>query len=218
MCTFRLHCRILLDPLLAAYLTSTFILAITPGATTAVVVRNTLARGTRGGFAAAAGAATGNTTQALVAILGAAVLFARWPAAALVIRVAGGLFLLWLGSKSLRRALAPGRHADPVRTPAPEPDRVPAFRQGLLVNLLNPAITSFYLAVVPSFVPAGAPGWYYAALSAAHVAIAFTCHSCWAVAFGRLRHHAEHPWLIRSMEGATGIVLVALAIQVMASA
>ena len=45
-----------LDPLLIAYLSFTFLLAVTPGATTAVVVRNTLAGGRGAGFAAAAGA------------------------------------------------------------------------------------------------------------------------------------------------------------------
>lgn len=192
-------------------------LAVTPGATTAVVVRNTLARGARAGFAAAAGAATGNTLQAIVAVIGVAVVLNQWPLAAAAVRAAGAAFLMWLGLKSLWRATAFGA-AGRDAAPAPGGGAAAGFRQGLMVNLLNPAITTFYVAVVPSFVPAGAGAWHYAALAAAHVAIAFVCHSCWTVAFDRLRRHAERPAVARGLEAATGLVLVALAIKVMASA
>lgn len=195
-------------------------LAATPGATTAVVVRNTLARGSRAGFAAAAGAATGNTVQAIVAAVGIAVVLNRWPLAAAVVRAGGAAFLMWLGLRSLWRATAfgtavrgPGRDAANTGRGA-----ATGFRQGLMVNLLNPAITSFYVAVVPSFMPAGGGAWHYSALVAAHVVIAFMCHVCWAVAFDRLRRHATRPAVERGLEAATGLILVALAIKVMASA
>jgi threonine/homoserine/homoserine lactone efflux protein len=212
---FRLSFNIRVDPLLAAYLSTTFLLAITPGATTAVVVRNTLGRGMTGGLAAAGGAATGNTIQAAIAGMGVAVLFAKWPLLAAVLRTAGALYLLWLGAASLRRGfrLRPaGALAAPGMWHAGS-----AYRQGLTVNLLNPAITSFYVAVVPAFVPPAAPPWHYAALAAAHVLIAFACHAAWAVAFGWLRQGAERPRLMRGLEVAAGLVLVALAIKVMAS-
>ncbi len=211
-----------IDPLLAAYLISTLILAATPGATTAVVVRNTLARGRRGGFGAVAGAATGNTMQALVAGAGVAVLFTRWPVLARMLGVAGGLYLLWLGGMSLRKAW---RNSSRLNIPGPgQADRGystgKGFRQGLTVNLLNPAITSFYIAVLPAFIPAGAPSWYFAFLAAAHVVIAFACHSAWTVGVAWLirgNQGGGEGW-VRAMDAATGVVLIALAIQVMASA
>lgn len=205
-----------MDPLLAAYLTTTFVLAVTPGATTAVVVRNTLARGWRGGLAGAGGAATGNTVQAIVAALGVAVIFKRWPQAATVLRIGGGLYLFWLGVGSVRRAFR--RSAALIAPGATAESASGAYRQGLAVNLLNPAITTFYLIILPSFIPRGAPRWYFGMLAAAHVTIAFCCHTVWAVAFDRLRRGAERPGLIRGLEVVTGLVLMALAIQAMASA
>lgn len=177
-------------------------------------MRNAIARGTRGGFAAAGGAATANTVQAVVAAVGLAVVLQRWPLAAHTVRVAGAAFLLWLGAKSLWRAAA---FTGSLGTSAPQAGGSTAsgFRQGLFVNLLNPAITSFYVAVVPAFVPAGAPAWYYAALAAAHVGIAFACHAFWALAFGRLRQAASRPWIARGLEGATGLVLIGLALAVL---
>lgn len=219
----RFHLRWAIEPLLATYLISTLILAATPGATTAVVVRNTLARGRRGGFSAVAGAATGNTIQAVIAAAGAAVLFTRWPLIAKVLGVAGGFYLLWLGAVSLRKAW---RNSSRLNIPGPgEADRGystgKGFRQGLTVNLLNPAITSFYVAVLPAFIPAAAPSWYFAFLAAAHVVIAFACHSAWTVVVGwlmqRNKEGGQQRW-VRAMDAATGLVLIALAIQVMASA
>jgi threonine/homoserine/homoserine lactone efflux protein len=105
---------------------------------------------------------------------------------------------------------------------SPKPNREKStgkgYRQGLTVNLLNPAITTFYLIVLPSFIPPAAPRWYYAMLAAAHVVIAFGCHTAWALAFDRLRRGAERPGLTRGLEVVTGLVLMALAIQVMARA
>jgi threonine/homoserine/homoserine lactone efflux protein len=208
-----------LDPLLAAYLTFTFVLAVTPGSTTAVVVRNTLAGGRTAGFAAAAGAALGNTSQATAAGLGLAVLFARFPSAMVALRIAGAAYLAWLGISSIwkvmrghegtLRVLAAGD-----RTVSYDEHRA-SFRQGLTVNLLNPAISTFYLVVVPSFLPAGAPRWYYAVLASMHVAIAFTCHGMWAVAFDRLREFFRMPAARRILETATGVAMIGLAVRVL---
>lgn len=203
------------DAQLAAYLTSTFILAITPGATTAVVVRNALARGTRGGLIAACGAATGNTLQATIAALGVTVLLERWPVAGDVVRLAGGAFLMWLGGKSLWRAAARREPRGAVASRAN--GTASGFRQGLFVNLLNPSITSFYVSVVPAFIPTDAPRWYYWPLASAHIVIAFACHTGWSLAFGRLGRAASHPAVARGLEVIAGLVLLGLAVTVFTS-
>jgi threonine/homoserine/homoserine lactone efflux protein len=208
-----------LDPLLVAYLSFTFILAVTPGSTTAVVVRNTLAGGRRAGFATAAGAALGNTSQATAAGLGLTVLFARFPSAIVVLRVVGAAYLAWLGVSGIwrvarghegtLRVLAAGDRALSIE------ERRASFTQGLTVNLLNPAISTFYLVVVPSFLPATAPRWYYALLAAMHVVIAFTCHGVWALAFDRLREFFRVPAARRTLETATGVAMIGLAVRVL---
>jgi threonine/homoserine/homoserine lactone efflux protein len=207
------------DSLLIAYLTFTFILAATPGSTTAVVVRNTLAGGRSAGFAAAAGAALGNTSQATAAGLGLAVLFARFPSAIVLLRVAGAAYLAWLGASGIWKVMH--GHEGTLRVlaagdrPLSTEERRASFRQGLTVNLLNPAISTFYLVVVPSFLPAGAPRWYYAMLALLHIAIAFACHGAWSVAFDRLREFFRVPAARRTLEAATGLALLALAVRVL---
>lgn len=196
------------DTRLVAYLTYTFLLVITPGSTTAVVIQNTLASGRSGGLAAATGAAFGNTTHATAAGLGLAVMLARWPAALSLLRVAGGLYLAWLGAVSVWRAFT---NAERGELPAsPEMPRG-SFRQGLTVNLLNPAIATFYLVVVPSFLPVEAPRWHFGVLASLHVAMAFVCHGMWAVAFDRVRHVFDRPSARQALQAATAVALLALA-------
>ena len=206
----------ILDPLLATYLTVTFLLAATPGATTAVVVRNTLSGGRSAGLAAAAGAALANTSQATASGLGLALIVARVPSAIVLVRVAGAAYLAWLGVASIWRVARKhdaslGLIASAGRLPE---ERRASFRDGLIVNLLNPSIATFYLVVVPSFLPAGAPRWYYPMLAAIHIAIAFTCHGVWTVAFDRLRELFHLPAAHRTLETVSGMALIGLAARV----
>jgi threonine/homoserine/homoserine lactone efflux protein len=208
------------DSQLLAYLAFTFILVVTPGSTTAVVVRNALRGGREAGLRSAAGAAVGNTSHATAAGLGLALVFARWPLALSVLRIAGGLYLAWLGLTSMYRV---ARHADGGLQimSADEPSarsserRHGSFQQGLAVNLLNPSIATFYLVVVPTFLPTGAPRWYFAGLALIHIAMAFICHGLWALALGRLRQMFQPPTARRLLEGAAGLALLALALHIL---
>jgi threonine/homoserine/homoserine lactone efflux protein len=208
-----------LDPLLIAYLTFTAMLVVTPGSTTAVVVRNTLRGGRTAGLAAAAGAAVGNTSHAAAAGLGLAVVFARWPAALMLLRIGGAIYLAWLGLNSVYRVVTQHdgglQMLGAVTGRAADDRHGGSFRQGLAVNLLNPAIATFYLIVVPSFLPSGAPQWYFAFLAALHVGLAFACHGVWAVALDSLRRLFRPPLARRMLEAATGIALLALAARVL---
>jgi threonine/homoserine/homoserine lactone efflux protein len=196
-----------------AYLFVTFVLVATPGAATAVVLRNAVAGGWRFGVSTAVGAAIGNSTHAAAAGLGLALLFQRWPVALLALRIGGGLYLAWLGVRNVRRALgrpqaslvgaADGAEASTSDSP---------LGQGLLASLLNPPIVVFYLVVVPTFVPPGAGLAAFALLAAIHVSMAFVCHCSWAVAFGRVRGLVRRSGRVRFLEMGAGVVLIYLAV------
>ena len=89
----------------AAFVSATFLLAITPGATTAVVVRNALAAGQRAGYAAAAGAVVANAAQATFAGIAIALLLGQSARILSVLRIAGAIYLSWLGLQSLWRVV-----------------------------------------------------------------------------------------------------------------
>ena len=207
-----------IDPSYAAFFAFTFVLVVTPGSTTAVVVRNTLEGGRRAGYLTALGAALANITIAIACGLGLSVLIAVWPGSLEVIRIAGAMFLAWLGLASLYRAAT--RNDGGIRLsldPKAAPPRSHAgayVGDGLGINLLSPVIISFYLSVVPSFIPAGASRLYYPGLAVTHVSLALACHAMWATALDAMRRWFVAPWTRRALQAATGIALIALAIRV----
>lgn len=191
---------------------------MTPGSTTAVVVRNTLEGGRRAGYATALGAAAANTAIAIACGVGLSVLLAVWPGSLEAIRIGGALFLTGLGGSSLMRAwrLPDGgiRLALDPGAPPPRSHGGAYFGDGLAINLLSPVIISYYLSVVPSFIPAGASRFYYSGLAATHVSLALVCHGAWATALDAMRRFFVAPWKRRLLQAGTGLALIALAISV----
>jgi threonine/homoserine/homoserine lactone efflux protein len=182
-------------------------------------VRNTLEGGRRAGYLTALGAALANSIIAVACGLGLAVLVSVWPDALRVIHVAGAAFLAWLGGTSLYRAI---RLADGgIRLTAGQggADRrshaASYLGDGLGINLLSPVIISFYLSVVPTFIPAGASRLYYSALAATHVSLALLCHSTWATALDVMRRWFVADWTRRSLQAGSGLALIALAIRIL---
>jgi threonine/homoserine/homoserine lactone efflux protein len=205
-----------IDSSYLAFISFSFVLAVTPGATTAVVLRNTLEGGRRAGYLTALGAAAGSITIAISCGLGLSILIAVWPSALEVIRVGGALFLLTLGSMSLYRAWSKPDGGIRLATdgaPAARRSHAAAyFGDGLTIHLLSPVLISYYLSVVPSFVPPHASRFYYSGLAATHVGVAMFCHSMWATALDAMRRWFVQPWRRRLLQAASGLALIALAI------
>ena len=158
-------------------------LVLTPGASTAVVLRNSLSGGVRGGLETAVGANAGSMCFGFLCAGGFSLALARWPQVWVVLRVAGCLYLAWLGLQSLRRAVA----ATPLQPSAPQVARADAryAREGFVTNVSNPALATFYFLVLPQFIVPGAPVARAALLlTAAHIALAFSWHAAWAAAGG----------------------------------
>lgn len=198
--------------LYAAYFAATFVLVVAPGATTAVVVRNTIASGHRAGVQAAIGAAAANAIHATLAGVGLWVLLRRWPVVLDAIRLGGAAYLAWLGLKSIARVWS-GRRARVPHHESGEPRlaTIPghsSFVEGFTVNILNPAIVTFYLAVVPTFLPPSPPAYYFVLLAATHVLLALACHTAWATAFHALRQIVARPGVGVAIElGSAGAML-----------
>ena len=202
-----------------AFVTFTFILVVTPGSTTAVVVRNTLEGGRRAGYLTALGAAAANTVIAVACGLGLSVLIAVWPGSLDAIRIGGAMFLGWLGLSSLWRAW---RRDDGGIRLSLDPDSGPArsrvaayLGDGLAINLLSPVIISYYLSAVPSFIPAGSSRFYYTGLATTHVSLALLCHATWATALDFMRRWLMQPWKRKALQAATGLALLGLAVRLL---
>jgi threonine/homoserine/homoserine lactone efflux protein len=157
-------------PLLLAFLTASFILAITPGPAVVYILARTLSQGRSSGLASAAGVALGNLGNAIGAAVGLAALFAVSSAAFTVVKWAGAAYLIVMGVKMLRAAGAATTASNPRVAPL---KRWRIFRDGFLVALLNPKTALFFAAFLPQFMTAHAsPLLQSLMLGASFVAVA----------------------------------------------
>ena len=197
-----------------AFTAVTVPLVATPGASTAVVLRNAVAGGTRAGLATAVGANAGSICYGLLTAFGVSVVLQRWPMVWVALRIGGTAYLAWLGLRSLMRArtsMAPAASTDVATSP---PRLARSAREGFVTNVLNPSLATFYLVILPDFIPRGAP---FAAsamtLTAIHVALAITWHMAWAAAGGTLAATLGRPRPRRILEAVSGIALLGLAVK-----
>ncbi|HET7698857.1 MAG TPA: LysE family translocator [Vicinamibacterales bacterium] len=200
-----------------AFTAITVPLVATPGASTAVVLRNAVAGGTRAGLATAIGANAGSVCYGLLTAFGVSVVLQRWPMVWVALRIGGTAYLAYLGIRSLRGArtgTAPAALSAPSAPPVAAPPLARSASEGFITNVLNPSIATFYLAILPDFIPRGAP---FAAsaltLTAIHVALAITWHSTWAAAGGTLAAMLTRPRPRRTLDAISGIALLALALK-----
>lgn len=131
---------------LLAFVPAALALNLTPGADMMFTLAQGLRGGPRAGMAANAGIALGGLVHTVVAGLGLGALVAAHPMAFDAIRWGGVAYLLWLAVQSLRA----GPMAVEGAVAARPLWRV--FRDGLVVNLLNPKVILFILAFLPQFV------------------------------------------------------------------
>ena len=181
-------------------------------------MRNTLEGGRRAGYVTALGAACANTIVAIACGLGLSVLITAWPGSLDAIKICGALFLSWLGISSLYRAATREDGGIQLALDPGSPSRRSHagayFGDGLGINLLSPVHISFYLSVVPAFIPAGGSRFYYSGLAATHVSLALLCHTMWATMLDAMRRWLVAPWKRRLLQAGSGVALIALAIRI----
>ncbi len=188
-------------------------LVLTPGASTAVVLRNSLAGGVRAGLVTAVGINAGSLCYGLLTAFGFALALQRWPSAWSLLRAGGVVYLAWLGAQSLMRAASPRQVAAPGAEPPVARAVWTNLSEGFVTNALNPAIATFYFVLLPQFIPRGAPVARSALiLTAVHIALAASWHVVWAAAGATLARTLGGGRPRQILEAVTGIALLALAI------
>jgi threonine/homoserine/homoserine lactone efflux protein len=197
----------------AAFLGVSLLVIVTPGQDTALTIRNTLAGGRRGGVFTALGVVSGQVTWALATSAGlAAVLVASQPVFT-ALRLAGAVYLVWLGVQALVAALrARGREA-PAGARTRRGART-AYRQGLLSNLGNAKVAVFFTSLLPQFAPGGDPTfWTMLPLGLCFAALTLAWLTAYAVAVARARDLLRRPRIRRALDAVTGAVLVSLGLR-----
>jgi threonine/homoserine/homoserine lactone efflux protein len=189
------------------------VLTVTPGADTALVTRNTIARGRAAGIAATVGICLGCFLHATASSLGLSGILTCSAAAFNIVKMAGAIYLIFLGSQSLLRSLR-NRPAviadDPEAVIRRSEQRLRSFSEGLLTNLLNPKVALFYLTFLPQFISPGEPVFRKSIMLAGiHVCMGLVWLSTYATFLSKLGHVLWKPTVRRRIEAVTGGVLMA---------
>jgi threonine/homoserine/homoserine lactone efflux protein len=189
------------------------LLNATPGPDTAYIVGRSVAQGRSAGLISAVGISVGCCVHAIASAFGLSAILATSATAFTIIKVAGGLYLVYLG---MRMLLTPSANVLPAgAAQAIRPLRT-VFWQAVLTNVLNPKVVLFFLSFFPQFVRADAPDQTLAflLLGVVFVAISTVWNSGTALLAGTLAQRAgRNPQIRLWLERTVGAAFVALGIK-----
>jgi threonine/homoserine/homoserine lactone efflux protein len=132
------------------FMIAALIIAAVPGPGILYVAARTLSGGRQAGIASTLGTAIGGLVHVTAGALGVSAIILASAELFTALKFAGALYLVWLGIRTFRE----GRQAIPEDASPVGATR--AFRDGVLVEALNPKTAAFFLAFIPQFIdPAG---------------------------------------------------------------
>lgn len=196
------------------FLGAALALNLSPGPDLIYVLSRTLAQGKKAGLASAAGVCTGAMVHVMAAAFGLSAILATSAMAFTVVKYAGAAYLLYLGVQALRS----GGAAQALRTPAPEAAASgwQAFRQGVLIDVLNPKVALFFMAFLPQFVRPGhgATSVQLVVLGALVILVAIAVEAALVLAADRTAgFFRENPRASVWLDRVFGTVLIGLGIR-----
>ncbi|EXL10380.1 LysE family translocator [Aquamicrobium defluvii] len=169
---------------LALFVTAAIVLLIIPGPAVLYIVARSIAQGRKAGLVSDIGIHSATLIHVAAAALGLSALLASSAIAFSVVKYAGAAYLIWLGLKKL---FGRDEEADPDMELQPHSYRR-LFRDGFIVNLLNPKTALFFLAFLPQFVEVerGHVAMQIAFLGLVFTLLGFISDGCYAFAAGAL--------------------------------
>jgi threonine/homoserine/homoserine lactone efflux protein len=193
---------------LLAWSALALIVTLTPGPDTLLVASHSARGGFRAGMAAVAGIMTGVVWYGSLIAFGALSILVAVPALFLAVKIAGALYLAWLGAGMLWNAVTNKR-----KEVSPQPvDLKAPYAQGFFTNALNPKVALFYLAALPQFAGTGADAPLIGViLLAVHAVFGCVWLSFIAFAAARARSVVWNSVVVRWLEGTVGAFFVVLA-------
>jgi len=204
-----------LPGILLAY--ATFFLAIaSPGANVLAIIGTSMSVGRRSGIALALGVAAGSFGWAMLAAVGLTALLASYAAALTAIKIAGGLFLLWLSYKSFRSAASPH---DIEATTLSGSTRTPfgyAVR-GFAIQMTNPKAALAWIAIISLGLREHAPLWVAFAIVVGTSILSVIIHWLYAVAFSTRVMVRAYSRARRWIQGALGAVFAVAGVKLLTS-
>ena len=192
-----------------AFCAAAFLLALMPGPDNIYVLSLSISNGSRQGIGLTTGLVSGVVVHTLLAATGLSIVLYSSDLVFSLVKYAGAIYLIYL---------AYGASQDRVNTlTALETENLgigKLYRQGVLMNVLNPKVSLFFIALLPQFI--SSPGWnpmiQMSILGLIFMLIAFLTFSSIALVAGRLLQLVENDkfWIITKWVKVGVLVILAL--------
>jgi threonine/homoserine/homoserine lactone efflux protein len=201
---------------LLPFLVGSVLVTLVPGADMALVTRQVLVGGTNLAQRTIFGNLTGLVVHAVALAVGLSALLVASAEAYTVVKIAGAVYLVYLGVQSLRSARRAGEaDADDAKVPGRVPSMRTAYVQGLVSTVLNPKPALLFLTYLPQFVDESRPVLpQIAFLAGVHIVVGLIWMTLYAHLVQRAHRTLTRGDVRRWVEGATGVVLIALGLRV----
>jgi threonine/homoserine/homoserine lactone efflux protein len=198
-----------------AFALASVVLIVIPGPGVLFIVGRALSHGRRTAVATALGHAVGNYCVAALVAVGLGTLLQRSDQVFLAVKLAGALYLVWLGVHAIRHRKD---LAGALEAAAPAPRQGwRAFRDGIVVGLTNPKAYILFGAILPQFVnrPAGHLAAQMLLLALVPCAIGAITDCTWGLAASGVRSwFASSPRRYAMVGGAGGLAMIAVGVTV----
>ncbi|NQW00883.1 MAG: LysE family translocator [Rhodospirillales bacterium] len=192
-----------LPGILLAY--TAFLLSImSPGPNILAVIGTSMAVNRRSGIALALGVASGSFCWAFLTVVGLSALLAAYASALVFIKIAGGLYLLWLACKSLRAAAA-ASDLEARRLAGGQRSLSGYYLRGLVVQMTNPKAALAWIAIISLGLHNDAPHWVGVVIALGTAIMSVIIHCLYAVAFST-------PYMVRLYSKARRWIQAALGV------
>ena len=194
---------------LALFVSTALVLLLIPGPAVLYIVAQSVEHGRRAGVAAVGGLHVGSAVHVAAATVGLSALLVSSAVAFSAVKLIGAAYLVFLG---VQRLLGHGDGDGASATSERNLGRI--FRQGIVVNVLNPKTALFFFAFLPQFVdPSRSAAPQIAVLGLIWIAVGLVSDGVYAVLSGTVGAAVRRrPGFARAQRVVTGIVLIGLGI------
>ena len=194
------------------------LVTFSPGPAVLLAISNAIAVGPRRAMVSSLGNGVGLFIISGVAMAGMGVVLATSATAFMLLKLAGALYLVYLGIKQWRSKTSIVAAADVSQTPrAANPNsNAKLFRQGLTVALTNPKAILFFSALFPQFITPGEPvALQFAVLTTSFVACAMLAHLFYATLARLLKSQLASPGRAKLFNRISGGAFVLLGLSLL---
>ena len=196
---------------LGLFISAALVLLLIPGPSVLYVVARSVQQGRLAGFVSDLGIHTATLVHVLAAALGLSALLASSALAFGIVKYAGAAYLIWLG---LKKIFGRPEVAD-VDGRSDDYSHGQLFRDGFVVNLLNPKTALFFLAFLPQFVDAsrGHVAMQIAFLGLLFAVLGFVSDGCYVLAAGTAGNWLKRNRTYLSLERyVSGVLFIGLGV------